>query len=290
MELDSLNDLQEQAILSCQEERSNLENCLVSSPLAVSEKEKLVKKIQLSETKELFKRISVSQVDTLISKEVIDEQTDKIFQIARDYQKFLQMKQNVKSKLTGLKEKMRFCSGCQKYCDVHNQKLLTHAESCFHCSGQNEEFITINRALENDIQTVKEQLINKDLILSKKNELELILLDLKVKKEKLNRKAFSLRQICPVLAEFRGVGDKCINCQKQTQKKHLIKIENPITRVFLIEDVLNIVNPEIYLLTKDKSVCLYNKKDLLRFLTSDSRGKSLLRDKTRSIIYISINY
>lgn len=281
IELDSLNKTREQAVFSCQEERNNLENCIVNSPLIISEKERLVKKFKLSETKELFKRISNSLVDVLISQEVIDEQTNRILQIARGYQKFLQMRQNIKNKLEELREQMKSCSGCQKYCDEHQKKLSSHAEECSYCfSSENVEKGT--SMINEDIELIRDQLSSDKV--ANKVELERVLSALKKKREQINKKSFSLRQTCPVLSEFRGINNRCVNCQKQSQKKYLSNIDNPIERVFLIDNVKS----EIYLLTRDKAACLYNKKDLEQFMTSDSRSKILLRDKSRSIAYINV--
>lgn len=41
-------------------------------------------------------------------------------------------------------------------------------------------------------------------------------------------------------------------------------------------------NPEIYLLAEE-DVCWYNKKDLVSFLESGSRARSLLKDRQKEI-------
>lgn len=283
-DLNSLNRLREQVSFSCQEERNNLENCIVNSPLTVGEKEKLSKRFQLSETKEFSRKIVNSLVDSLISQEVVSEQMNKIFQVARGYQKFLQMRQSFKGKLEEVKEQIKSCPNCQKYCNEHQEKIISHSQKCSHCFGEkNVEDVSI---LEKDIKTVEEQFKN-EIAVNRKGELERVLSALKKKRVQVNEKNFSLRRACPLLMEYRRISSLCVDCQKQTQKKHLVNIRNPIERVFLINNDKD-VKPEIYLLTEDKTACLYNKRDLAQFLISNGRYKALLRDKSRSIAYIDI--
>ena len=71
-------------------------------------------------------------------------------------------------------------------------------------------------------------------------------------KKKLHHEAFANRVKCPVLNKFKEERKNCSGCQGKIEKKHVIKIENPLKHTCLIRR--DISKPEIYLLSK-KDVC-----------------------------------
>ena len=70
--------------------------------------------------------------------------------------------------------------------------------------------------------------------------------------KKLRHEAFANRVKCPTLNKLKEERKNCSGCQSKIEKKHVIKIENPLQQVCLISGSID--KPEIYLLSK-KDVC-----------------------------------
>lgn len=269
--LEDLKKARDRVSEECQNEKSEFENNIIKSAIPLADKKHVLKVIQLPETKDLAKRLLSSPIDETISKELIEEQILNLIQLGKNYQKFAQILENFEKKYHSLREQIASCGNCQKYCKEHDETALVHSEdTCPHCSRTsskeiNEEIRSLKAKLEEENASPKTLAKLREQILAKEEE-----------KKRINKELFTLRISCPVLREFKDKRQNCVYCQKQVQKKYLAKISNPVTLVLLIKLEEGAKN-EMYVLTEQGGVCLYSKKDLGQFLSSESRSRALLK-------------
>lgn len=267
IELNEFRQLKEKKTQDLQEEKILLENRLISMPIPVVEKEKLLKKVQLGERKELLKKISESPVDAFIGAAAVQEQITDFLKLSYSFQKISQNIQTIGRRIEDIKDQVKDCLNCKKYCLEHDEEKQKEVHTnCQHCFSLSESFNTKEKKGDTANKVNKSKAVGKQV---KKNR-------------------FLLQASCPVLVQLREERKKCFDCQKQSQKKNLTVVDNPLKRVFLLAKD-NLSHAEIYLLNEDGTACCYGKKDLFHFLTSnDSRTRTLLKDKNKVVRYLEI--
>jgi len=254
-ELEGLEQEREHKEYNLKEEKQKIEEKILKSTLPLKNKMEVLKEAKLIKgpklSKELERKIANSPVDPTIGEIALQEQTKDLIKSSETYQKLLQEFQEKKSGLSEFKEKIKHCKDCQKYCSNHQKEIERH-KICDHCHKNDKQIQQVKEKI-NEVKNKLEEL--KKIKPEAEKEIKKLTNELSKREEekkKFHHEAFANRVKCPILNKFKEERKNCSSCQGKIEKKHVIKIENPLKHTCLIRG--DISKPEIYLLSK-KDVC-----------------------------------
>ncbi|CAH1756334.1 20428_t:CDS:2 [Entrophospora sp. SA101] len=255
-ELEKLEQEKEDKEQNLKEEKQKIEDKILKSTLPLKSKKEVLKEIKLIKgskiSKELERKIASSPVDSTIGEVALQEQVKDLIKSGETYQQLLQEFQEKENEFNKFKEKTERCKDCQKYCSDHQKEIEKH-KTCSHCHKNDKQI----QQTKEKIKEIKDKL--EELKKTKpeaEKEIKKLTKELNKKEEenkKLYHEAFANRVKCPTLNELKEERKKCSGCQSKIEKKHVIKIENPL------------------------------QQDLKEYLESESKTRSLLKDKKREI-------
>jgi len=202
-------------------------------------------------SKELERKIANSPIDPTIGEIALQEQTKDLIKSSETYQKLLREFQEKESEFNKFKEKAKHCKDCQKYCSNHQEEIEKH-KTCSHCHKNDKQIQQAKEKIKETKDKLEELKKTKPEAEKEIKKLTNELNKREEEKKKFHYEAFANRVKCPILNKFKEERKNCSGCQGKIEKKHVIKIENPLKHTCLIRR--DISKPEIYLLSK-KDVC-----------------------------------
>jgi hypothetical protein len=232
-----------------------------SSLITNEEKEGIFTNFKLSLNEDIKKRIKSSVVESIRNAQAVENEKDNLKTLNENHKDLIKQQRNNLEKGKELQNLKKNCDKCRLYCvdhDRQNKELIEKHDNCPYCGDK----INQNKLLKEEGEKLEKTIIeegNKKIV--NKRLIQKLLKELSNKKDEqkiLRREVFAIQAKCPVLNKSKSERKNCQNCQKQMDKKHIIRLRNALKHTFVLRgNNLEFEADryfEIYLLSKE-NVC-----------------------------------